>query len=308
MAASPTPDSPDPERVAVVGPGRVGRSLAAALSEAGRPVTVRGRASQPPPSLASLPGVAYRQGAPSASAGPPAPTVVFCVPDDVLSEVAGAWAGSAALPAGETASPEAVALHTSGVHAADALSAMRDSGWEVAAWHPLTALAEPRADAFRGVPFGVEGDGAAVERARELTRTVGGRPLRLEAGAHPRYHASAVFASNFLVACLSVATRELSAATGGAGSLEDLLPLARAAVDNLAGEGLAAGATGPLTRGDAGTVRRHLEALPEASAELYRGLARELLAVVEGRLAPREVEELRRVLRSSRAEGGRPPD
>lgn len=310
----------------MVGPGPVGLSLAAALSDAGRSVTVVGRRAGRPAFLEAYPDVRYRAGAPAEEgrrAGAdvegrrPAPdgpsTLIFCVPDDALRDAASQWAR--ALAPGRRASPSGgparggeapVALHTSGVHGADALEPLRDAGRALASWHPLTALSGPRADAFGGVTFAVEGDGAAARRARALAGAVGGRPLRLEPGASARYHAAAVFASNYVVACLAVAARELTAATGGEGSLDDLLPLARAAVDNLSGEDPADGATGPIARGDTGTVRRHLRALGPESAGLYRRLARELLDVVEGRLEERTAEELRRILDDPEGDGDRP--
>lgn len=351
------PDVRPADRIAVIGPGRVGQSLAAALSDAGRAVTVFGRRAERPQLLEAYPEVRYRADVPRAgwpSAGadegsergrePPREagrvradgdpdgvspaglgafaTVVFCVPDDALEGAAAAWAralppgrrgaapGEAAPRAADRAHDPAgtpagagVALHTSGVHGADALAPLRDAGRAVAAWHPLTALSRPRADAFRGATFTVEGDAPAARRARRLAGSLGGRSKELEPSAHARYHAAAVFASNHLVACLSVAAREIAAATGGEASLDDLLPLARAAVDSLSGEDLADGVTGPLARGDAGTVRRHLRALPPESAELYRRLARELLGVVGGRLETPTAEELRRILDQPTGDG-----
>lgn len=297
----------------MVGPGSVGLSLAAALSDAGRAVAVFGRRPQRPAILEAHPDVGYRAAAPAEEGADAPSTLVFCVPDDALPSAASDWAralapdGRTAPSGGSARDGEApVALHTSGVHGADVLAPLRDAGRAVASWHPLTALSGPRADAFGGVTFAVEGDAAAARRARALAGAVGGRPMRLEPGASARYHAAAVFASNHLVACLAVAARELAAATGGEGSLDDLLPLARAAVDNLSGEDLAEGTTGPIARGDAGTVRRHLRALEPESADLYRRLARELLDVVEGRLEDRTAEELRRILEDSADDGSGP--
>lgn len=298
-------------RIAVIGRGRVGLSLAAALSDAGRPVAVFGRRPGRPGFLEGYPDVRYRSDVPAEEGRDAPSTLVFCVPDDALPDAASDWARALAPGAPRTASGEeppggetaGVALHTSGVHGADVLASLRDAGRAVAAWHPLTALAAPRADAFRGVTFTVEGDGAAARRARGLAEAVGGRAMGLEPSAHARYHAAAVFASNHLVACLSVAARELAEATGGEGSLDDLLPLARAAVENLSGTELAEGATGPIPRGDVGTVRRHLRALEPESAELYRRLARELLDVVEGRLDDDAAGELRKILADPTGEG-----
>ena len=298
-------------RLVVVGPGRVGQSLAAGLATAGEGVELRGRSPEPPALVVESADVAYARGlpgvepegggrgAPAASAGhgrgaPPA-TLVFAVPDDDLASAARAWA-EALEPAGAGAPGPPVALHTSGVHGPEVLAPLREIGFAVASWHPLTSLAAPSADAFRGVAFGVSGDGPAVERSRSLTGRLGGRVLDVEPGEHARYHAAAVFASNFLAACLAAARDELENASSGRAGLGDLAPLARAALANVLDRGLPDGVTGPVERGDVGTVRRHLEALSPERRRLYRDLARELLAVVQDRLPEERARELRELL------------
>lgn len=302
--------------VLVVGPGRVGQSVAAALA-GDRAVSVAGRGEGPPDFLERFGAVGwvplgtddapYDPGVAAARASRARPreadTLVFCVPDDALPGVAAAWADAAPRPAPGGADPSRrpapVALHTSGVHPPHVLSRLRSSGRSVGSWHPLMALSRPREDAFRNVTFGLGGEPAALERAREFTAAVGGRGIHVAEDENARYHAAAVFASNYLVACLSVARRELEAATDAEDGLGPLLPLAMGAVSNLEPGALASGTTGPLARGDVETVRRHLAALGPEAARLYRGLARELLAVVEDRLAPERLRELRRALEAA---------
>jgi predicted short-subunit dehydrogenase-like oxidoreductase (DUF2520 family) len=95
-----------------------------------------------------------------------------------------------------------------------------------------------------------------------LAAAVGARTLAIPAGAKPRYHAAAVFASNFPVVLAAIAARLMSDAgvdaEGARGAVECLLALAAA---NVAGRDPAAALTGPVVRGDAVTIRRHLEAL-----------------------------------------------
>lgn len=314
-----------PARLVVVGPGRVGQSLAAGLAAVGEEVELRGRAPGAPTWLADHDHVSYAPGlpdAPGAGAGLPR-TLVFAVPDDALASTARAWAealealaepgaaggreaagrreadaasGGEGTPRRSDPAPVPTALHTSGVHGPDALSPLREAGFAAASWHPLTALAAPSGDAFRGVSFGVSGEGPAVERARELAGRLDARVLELEPGEHARYHAAAVFASNFLVACLAAADDELARATAGRGGLDDLAPLARVALENVLGRGLPEGLTGPVERGDVGTVRRHLETLSPDRRPLYRNLARELLAVVRDRLPAGRARQLRELL------------
>ena len=326
-------------RLVVVGPGRLGLSLAAALhaAAAAREVEVRGRtprepesgpdaggAGRPgarPPFLRSRPGIAFARGVGELPG--PGGCLLFAVPDDALAEACRAWAAAGGGgptagradpaagpgPAGEAAAgpapPPPVALHTSGVHPSSVLAPLRDLGFAAASWHPLAAVARPDPEAVHGRAWGVEGDRAARERAAAFTRSLEGRILPVRAGGHARYHAAAVFASNFLVACLGVAREELAAALEAPGEAraEDLLPLARAALDAVERDGLAAGLTGPVARGDAGTVRAHLAALEPARRALYRGLARELL----GLAAPGLGDERTAALEAALEEEGAAP-
>ncbi len=264
-------------RLTVVGPGRVGRSLAGAVEAAGtfRSVRVLGR----------------RDPVPTGASGPE--FLVFCVPDDALAALASAW--GAALGATERP-PRGVALHTSGLHAADILEPLRAAGVSVGSWHPLRAFAAPDPSGFNGITVGLEGDEEAVRAGDGLARTLGARPLLLTAKEKPRYHAAAVFASNHLVACLSVALRELRGAAGEKGTLRDLLPLARSALEAVEQVGLTDGVTGPVVRGDAGTVERHLQTLDASAAALYRGLASELLRLAGAEVPDTVRERLLRLL------------
>lgn len=285
-------------RVVVVGPGRVGGSLAAALSAAGIDVELRGRPAAPPPDVGPRSPVDVGSGPPE-SGGPSPSTLVFAVPDDELEGTVGAWAAAMAGDGspGEREAAARVALHTSGVHGPELLGPLRAAGWAVGGWHPLTAVGTVDAGTFRGRAVGLAGDPGAVVRGEELARTVGARPLSVDEGAHGRYHAAAVLASNGLVACLAAAREELAASTGGVGDLADLLPLARAALDHVAERGLEEGLTGPVDRGDAGTVRRDMAALGPDRAELYRRLARELLDLAAERLPADRRRALRELLR-----------
>ena len=211
--------------------------------------------------------------------------LVFCVPDDALRDVAARWAARTVGGAG----PRVVhALHTSGLHPAAALAPLRAAASGIAGCHPLVAIAAPSAGRFRGITFGVEGDPASVAFAGEIAAAAGGTTMAIRPGQKAVYHLAAVFGSNFLVACLAVAVRLLGrsreAEAGDVHPFEDpddlleaLIPLATSAVGNVAQAGLARGLTGPIARGDVGTVRRHLEALDPAARDLYRALAAELL-------------------------------
>ncbi|MFQ5747544.1 MAG: Rossmann-like and DUF2520 domain-containing protein [Gemmatimonadota bacterium] len=267
--------------VTIVGPGRVGLSLAADLSvsRALGPVSVAGQGPEPPAFLSHLSGVSWL-----AEPRPSGPFLLFAVPDDALPEAIEAWARLVSGP-GAPVLPDVVA-HTSGARDASVLAPFSRIGTAVVAWHPLVAVAGPGPDAFRGASIGLEGDETGLRFGERLAASVGGRPLRLSAGGRGAYHAAAVFASNYLVACLGVALDLLREASGGRVGEADLAPLARSALRNVERHGLGHGATGPLSRGDLSTIDGHLEALDPPRAALYRALGRELLDLVREGLDP----------------------
>lgn len=283
----------------IIGAGRVGLSLAVDLATPlrfGR-VTVIGRASEVPALLGARTDIGYRTVSPDTLLPDPrvqeealGGSLIFCVSDDDLAPVATAW-GSALKGNG----PEALqhAVHTSGLHRCDTLSSLRGCGASLASWHPIIALPRPRRGAFRLITFGVEGDREAVAWVRALTEDLGAESVLVDPNAKALYHLAAVYGSNYLVACLAVACNHLErslarveppAGAGEERALRHLLPLARSAIENLGESGLAAGATGPVARGDVGTIERHLEALDPRGQNLYRLLGAELLRVLEAQL------------------------
>jgi len=145
---------------------------------------------------------------------------------------------------------------------------------------------------LKGSVFGVEGDDVGRGAAMRLVQAIGGVVLPLDGSQMASYHAAAALASNYIVAALDAAAQVLA----GAGvspqqAAAALVPLARGALDNVDARGTTDGLTGPVRRGDAATVQRHLDALrarPEL-AEIYRALARhaiEIAARIDGPGAP----------------------
>lgn len=284
-------------QLTIIGGGRVGLSLALDLATQLRfdRVTVIGRAREAPALLNVRADIAYCSIPPDALVPyPPVPeetlggSLIFCVPDDDLPPVAAAWS-EALRSHGSRAVRHAV--HTSGLHTREALAPLRGSGASLASWHPIVALARPRRGAFRLITFGVEGDPDAVAWARALTHDLGAESILVDPDAKSIYHLAAVYGSNYLVACLAIASTYLRESLAdraegpeGESGLRHLLPLARSALENLAESGLAAGATGPVARGDVGTIQRHLEALDPRARSLYRLLGAELLRLREAQL------------------------
>ena len=184
-----------------------------------------------------------------------------------------------------------LALHASGATELDALaSAVRRAGF-----HPLQLFADPLPTpevahaAFAGIHIGIEA-GDEFDALAQLAVDLSAKPLRLRAGQRARYHAAANMAASGLFAPLQRAAELWSGALDlpGDQAWVALQPLAAGALRAAGERGLAAALSGPLARGDAGVLARHLEALKGDAAEpLYRELMRSLLPLAQARLAPR---------------------
>jgi len=228
--------APSEARVAVVGHGRLGTALCAALGAAG--VSVQG---------------------PLGREEPPddADAVLLCVPDADIPAAA-ASAAASDLP---------LVGHTSG---ATPLSALAPAGAAAFGLHPLQTFTGTEAlEHFAGVGCAVAGDTpAALEFASALARQLGMHPFEMADEHRPAYHAAASIASNFLVTLQATAEQ----VAGGAGIEPSearalLAPLVRSTVDNWAELGAERALTGPVARGDDATVTRQREAVAEASPE-----------------------------------------
>lgn len=273
----------------LVGAGPVATALAGALRLGGVPVLgLWARRAAQARGAGSTAGVA------AFSSAPPdilleSEVILLTVRDSAIGEVAQMLLGTGLV------GKRHVLLHCAG--AASAKELMGDVAGQVkgiGTMHPLSAIADAKASmrALRGTVFGVEGDAVGREAAERLVGALGGVVLPLEGSQMAAYHAAAAVASNYVVAALDAAAQIL--ATAGVApdkAARALVPLAEGALRNVAAHGTTAGLTGPVRRGDAETIRRHLEALrgkPEL-AETYRALARravEIAARIDGADAP----------------------
>lgn len=260
----------------VIGYGRLARALVPALRAAGQQVVV-GRRSPVDGELG--PVEAARAG----------DWVWLTVPDDRI----------AATAAGLPWRPGQLALHCSGATPLSALS----PALAVAGFHPLKLLAGDAG--LAGVHVGIEADAIHGPALEALAQALGLVPLMLpspmSAQARAAYHAAANLAASGVLAVLAEA-QSLWAAAGlaPAGALAALAPLTRGALDTAAARGLAGAVSGPIARGDAGVLARHLQALAAAGldADLLRALGLRQLALAEasGRLDVAQITALRDLL------------
>jgi predicted short-subunit dehydrogenase-like oxidoreductase (DUF2520 family) len=222
------PSDPTPERCAIVGAGRLGHALAAALRDAG--VEVEGPLGR--------------------DATPQAGVVLLCVPDGEIANAA------QSLPLDEQ-----LIGHCSGATTLEPLG--ERGGFSL---HPLMTVPEGGSADFAGAGCAVAGTRPqALDTATALATALGMRPVHVADEDRAAYHAAASIAANFLVTLEAGAER--LAATAGV-PRELLAPLARAALENWAADGGEHALTGPVARGDHETIARQREAIEERAPDL----------------------------------------
>ncbi|HUE95687.1 MAG TPA: DUF2520 domain-containing protein [Longimicrobiaceae bacterium] len=221
-------------------------------------------------------------------------------PDLVLLTVRDEQISDAAASLTRADLPPSVVLHTSGALGSDLLQPLAAKGWATGSMAPIVSIADPERDAPKliGAWFAVEGDDRAVEVAGTLIGALEGRIIRLDPAAKPSYHVAAVFASNYVVTLLAVAERLMADAGLEAGPARAALAaLAGGAVANVGERGAEAALTGPVSRGDADTIERHLARLSPPERRLYSELARETLEIARRRgLEPERADRIARIL------------
>ncbi len=261
--------------VAIIGPGRLGTSLVINLERAGyRVVEI----------VSSRKAVSLRKGSHLArivgakrttvsTAQLDADVIWFCVPDGKIGSIAHEF-GSA------IHWEEKIVFHSSGALTSDALDSLRRLGASVASVHPMMTFVHGAVPQLRGVPFGLEGDTRATKAAMQIVRALGASPFKIKKKDKVLYHAWGTFLSPLLVASLVTAEKVARAAGMSAvGARQKMLPIVRQTLANYAKLGPKNAFSGPIVRGDADILQRHLKALegiPDA-VEVYASLARAAL-------------------------------
>lgn len=283
--------------IGIVGAGAVGTALGVALARAGWPI--HAVASRDPE---------RRQRAQALTAAPRAfaegqalieevELILVTIPDDALA----GFAAQVRMYGGQAM------VHTSGALGADVLAPAMAAGTQIGAFHPLVAFAETEraVAALHGATIAIEADDQLADLLARMAEAIGGRPVRLAPGSKGAYHAAAVLAAGGFVALLD-AIVELGRVAGldESGSLAIYGPLIEGTLANARALGVSAALTGPITRGDSGTLRDHLQVLrahAPAVLDLYRAAAeREIaIAAARGTLAPERIHDLRSALASA---------
>ena len=188
-------------------------------------------------------------------------------------------------------------VHVSGALGLDALAPLADDH-DVGSFHPLQSFPSPQPpEALRGITVAIDASSVRLERRlARLAEDIGARPRHVGDSERVLYHAAAVFASNYVVAVVNEAAKMLRAAGWMQDEAEQaLLPLVEGVVRSIRSGGTVRALTGPIRRGDADTVARHLDALDRP--DLYRMLGSIALEIAkEAGLEPAAAGRIKRAL------------
>lgn len=281
-------DRPGRLSVGIVGAGRVGAVLGAAMARVGHHVVGASGVSEASQTRieALLPGVPRLEVEELVAA---ADLVFLTVPDDALAGLAAGLASVGAWRQGQ------IVVHTSGKNGLDALEAAAAQGVIPMAIHPAMTFTGTSLDLDRmvGATFAVTAPGPFLPIAQAMVVEMGGDPIVLDDASRPLYHAALVHGANHVVTLVTQASALLAAA-----GIEEpgrvLSPLVHASVEGALADapGAVTTLTGPVVRGDAGTVAAHVAALATRHEALvaYRAMARATadLALAGGRIGPPE--------------------
>jgi predicted short-subunit dehydrogenase-like oxidoreductase (DUF2520 family) len=265
--------------VAIVGAGSLAGFLTIALHDAGFKITEivardSARSRRHARSLAAKVGAHVVT---KDSAALDASLLWICVPD---GEIRGVASALGVRLSARTRNKVRFAFHSSGALLSRELLPLRQAGVAIASVHPLMTFVAGARPSLTGVPFAVEGDASATRLARRIVRALGGESSPLPVARKAAYHMWATLTSPLLLAFL--VTLEEAARTAGFTRLDarrKSLPIIKQTLTNYSRLGPARSFSGPLVRGDADTVAKHLVVLKKhpGAREVYVALARAAL-------------------------------
>ena len=294
--------------IALIGPGRLGQAVTALLRQQGYPITaIVGRDRQRTAEAAHFVG-AELMATTDINRCTPADIILIATGDDQLAPIAAQLCATVALR------DTTLLVHCSGLHPAKVLKHSADMPQQVLAMHPLQTFAssEQGMKSLAGCYFSLEGDTEAIKQGQQLVGDLGGESFIIEGQYKARYHAAACMAANFITTLIDSAGEVLSQCNPHQEiPLTVLGPLIRTAVENSLTLGPKTALTGPIVRGDDGTVTSHLEQLKQHHPDLVAlyqqlGLQTVDLAQRSNRLSVTKGEKIANILTQSLDE--RKPD
>jgi predicted short-subunit dehydrogenase-like oxidoreductase (DUF2520 family) len=282
----------------IIGCGRVGTAMGILLTQQGWRIQWLCDCNEPRLRAAArcLPGSRLVRDCRLVPSG--AAVVLVAVTDDALNTVA------RQLAAGRTVDRNTTVIHTSGAYGIDVLKPLRRIGARLGALHPIQTFTDVRQarQALPGSFFDATGDSAARPVMRTLVRDLGGKIVMLSEKQKVLAHVASVLACNYLSTLCWESTRTLGMAhVSSRQALAMERPLIEATLRNIFKLGPATALTGPIARGDASTITRHLAALRKHRPGLLPlycvlGQATVDLALAKHSITPLQARQMRRML------------
>jgi predicted short-subunit dehydrogenase-like oxidoreductase (DUF2520 family) len=282
-------------KIGFIGAGTVGTALAVLLSRKGYQVTGASSRSRSSAKNLAKAVAGCRALNSNQDAADSADLVFITTPDDAIATVVSQvkWHRGQGV------------VHCSGADSTDILEPARKSGAMVGSFHPLQTFAgiEQAMENIPGSTFGVEAEEPLLGTLKNMAVALGGHWIELKASDKVAYHAAAVFACNHLVTLVKLATdlwQTFSVPPDQA--TKALLPLIRGTLHNIDTIGIPQCLTGPIARGDTGTIKKHLNALQgkrPALLSTYKELGRQTIpiALAKGRINKQQASELEAILK-----------
>ncbi len=289
------------ERIAILGAGKVGTAMGYLLKRAGHDIVAVGDLFLEEAQRA----VAFTGGEPTTDlvhAARGADCILITTNDDAISAACKTVATGGGIDKGDKV------FHASGAGGLDLLREAKHHGAHVACIHPLQTFADVESAIAKipGSTFGITADEEILPWADRIVGDLGGRPFHVTGEDKALYHAAACMASNYLVTLIYV-VEEMYGRMGL--SREDAIrafwPLVKGTIGNLEIKGTIPSLTGPIARGDGGTVRKHIRGLRKrfpGLLKLYRemGLFTAEVAAQKGTVKDEQLEEIRSILKGGK--------
>jgi predicted short-subunit dehydrogenase-like oxidoreductase (DUF2520 family) len=282
-------------RLGFIGAGTVGTALSVRLSGKGYPVVAVSSRSQTSAEKLAQSISGCRTVSNNQAAADAAELIFVTTPDDAIAPVVSEiqW------------HPGQSVVHCSGAASTDILEPAKRLGAQVGAFHPLQTFAgvKQAIDNIPGSTFAIEAQEPLLATLKEMAAALEGDWIELKASDKVLYHAAAVIACNYMVTLIKLATdlwQTFNIPTPQA--TKALMPLLRGTLNNIDNVGIPQCLTGPIARGDTGTIKKHLEALQKSAPALlstYRELGLQTIpvALAKGRINQPQAEELKAILK-----------
>jgi len=282
-------------KIGFIGAGTVGTALAVLLSQKGYEfigASTRGADSKSGKIVSNLHLLDSNQ-----EVADKADLTFITTPDDAIAKVAAEinWQRGQSV------------VHCSGADSTDILEPAHKAGAMTGGFHPLQTFAgiKQAVENLPGSTFALEAEEPLLTTLKDMATALGGRWIRLKPEDKAAYHAAAVFASNYLVTLVKMSTDLWQTFDVPADrAIKALLPLMRGTLNNIEKIGIPQCLTGPIARGDTGTVNKHLKMLKVKAPSLlspYKELGRQTvpIALAKGRINDKQAKEMETILNAN---------